>query len=221
GRGVVPRGERPGGRVGGLGGGEPVWSPVGLGAHVASEGTRYDRGNVRRVVVVAGGEGDFQRLFAVVMDYEVTAVDGITADTVCTAIPVAVAFTTQQTMIPDRFFPDSAWLEPGLPLRLRADRPALPAVASPRAARHPLLKVAGLLPPSRPVSDALRAELTEALAEGIAGGADAARAVAARVVTVHDLRGLALALREAPVATDPDDDDEARDEAAERRLAAR
>src|SRR5262249_23533693 len=81
-------------------------------------------------------------------------------------------------------------------------------------------KVAGLLPPSRTVSDALRAELTEALAEGIAGGADAARAVAARVVTVHDLRGLALALRESPVATDPDDDDEARDEAAERRLAA-
>jgi hypothetical protein len=161
------------------------------GVEAAAVATRRHDGGVREVTVLAGGPDDGTRAILILMlDAEASAVDAATLATVRGAVIGSAGFVRPARRAIPPLLPESPWLEAGLPLRLRADAPALPEVQDGAAVAERLLAAGGRLPPERPLDEVTRARIADALA----GASPELREAASRLSTVHDLRGLALAL---------------------------
>ena len=153
------------------------------GVDAVSVATLNQGTDVRTAAVLAGGAAGKSAIVIVMIDHDRARVDAATAATVQAAVLGSAAFTPEPRRRIPAVLPDSPWLEPGLPLRLRAGRPALPASADRAALAEGLLAIAGDLPPDRALDDGARAATARVLGDA---------ALAARVATAHDLRGLAL-----------------------------
>jgi hypothetical protein len=137
---------------------------------------RREAGPDVRDALVLVGQGD---LTLILVDADLRAVDPVTFASVSAVLGGSAAFTDDRPP-PRALFPESALLEPGLPLRLR---PGLRGAGRPDLAER-ALALAGRLPPEHALDEASRSQarsLSEATRE-------------ASIVTAHDLRGLALLL---------------------------
>jgi hypothetical protein len=161
----------------------------GVIAAAAGFGRRGDA--VRQVAAFAGGAGDEAATILLMFDYGASQLDAVTALTVWSAIVGSASFGEPGRQPPVSLVPGSPWLASGLPIRSASSRPALPRLTYAPGLAAALMGVSELLAPSRTLDTGTRAELTRRLDAAGAAGADA---LVASLATVHDLRGLALAI---------------------------
>lgn len=166
---------------------------TGPGVAAAAVATLRSDDDIRAVAALAGEHAGGLAVVLLSFDYRTTELDTATALTLWSAILASATFGVPPGDVPP-LVPESAWWAPGHPLQLRASRPPLAAVPGAGEAARDLLVLAALRPPTQRIGDAVRDEIAHRLA-GV-GLANAA-AILATVATVHDVRGLAVALASA------------------------
>jgi hypothetical protein len=164
---------------------------VGDGVAAAAIATARQGDLVREVAAITGGHGSVAGTALLMLNYRTGDVDAVAALTVWSAVLSSAAFGPTRERFP-LLVPASAWWQPGMPLRPADAPPAqLRGVAGAREIAVGLLAITELLPPSQTINDVVRGEVARRLTG--AGVTDAAR-IAATLTTIHDLRGLAVAL---------------------------
>jgi len=172
-----------------LTGAEPEPLELGAGVTAAAVGTARQRDAIREVAAIAGGQGERAAVVLLMLDYGPAELDAVAALTVWSAIVSSAAFGRPRHL--PALVPASPWWQPGLPPRLAASRPPLPRIERGREAALDLVALTALLPPTQPIDDVVRSAVADRLAR--AGLADPAP-ITATLATIHDLRGLAVAL---------------------------
>ncbi|HEU4732606.1 MAG TPA: pentapeptide repeat-containing protein [Kofleriaceae bacterium] len=170
----------------------------GEGILAAALATRRSEGLWFTYAVLAGDDGERGSLAVLTLAFT-NDFDPGSSRAIWSAVLGSAWFGPDRAAIPE-LFPASAWWAPGLPLELSAARPALPRLAGLDEIGHALVLETELLPPTRAVGDARRADVALRLAR--AGIADA-HGIAQTLQTIHDLRGLGAALIDASPAASP------------------
>lgn len=151
--------------------------PLGTGIVAAAIATHRSDVAITDVAVFAG-----QDLGLVIVEADPQAVDAITFNAVSAAIMDSVVVTPERHL-PAALFPESPWLEPGLPLRLRS---GLRGAARADLADQ-VLALAGRAPATAPIDERTLESVTRVI-----GGLELGALPPLR--TFHDVRGLALLL---------------------------
>jgi hypothetical protein len=163
------------------------------GVSAAATATARQGELVREVAAIAGGAGDEAAVMRLMFDHSSDALDAVAALTVWSAVLGSASFGPARGGLP-ALVPPSPWWEPGLPPRLAASRPSLPEVERARELAVELLALTELSPPTQPLDEVVRGEIARRLTG--AGLGDAPR-ITQTLATIHDLRGLAVALTSA------------------------